>query len=171
METTELRKRYLDAKRILFELYYQHLNSRQREAIFTVNGPLLVLAGAGSGKTTVLVQRIAHLIRYGNAYASGTIAPDAALEAEVSMLEKRTAEFLRAAKNQTLQRDVLAAFLDRFAQPVCHPYQVLAITFTNKAAKEIKSRLGAAFADPAVADSIWAGTFHSVCVRLLHQYG
>lgn len=171
METTELRKRYLDAKRILFELYYQHLNSRQREAIFTVNGPLLVLAGAGSGKTTVLVQRIAHLIRYGNAYASGTIAPDAALEAEVSMLEKRTAEFLRAAKNQTLQRDTLAAFLDRFAQPVCHPYQVLAITFTNKAAKEIKSRLGAAFADPAVADSIWAGTFHSVCVRLLHQYG
>ena len=57
-------------KRKLFDKYYNFLNNKQREAIYNVNGPLLILAGAGSGKTTVLVNRIAHIIRYGNAYYS-----------------------------------------------------------------------------------------------------
>ncbi len=171
MENNEYIKRYLDAKRLLFDLYYRELNSKQREAIFAINGPLLILAGAGSGKTTVLVKRIAHLIRYGNAYASEHVPPDAEIPTQVRMLEQKAADAVSAAQKGTLDREALAAYLDRFAEPVCHPYQVLAITFTNKAAREIKDRLGTAFTDPTTADSIWAGTFHSVCVRLLHQYG
>ena len=61
-------KRFNEIKRKLFHAYYKKLNDKQREAVFSVNGPLLVLAGAGSGKTTVLVNRIAHIIDFGNAY-------------------------------------------------------------------------------------------------------
>ena len=62
-----LPQRYLAAKAALFERAFSSLNPRQQEAVFHVNGPLLVLAGAGSGKTTVLVRRVACRIRYGNA--------------------------------------------------------------------------------------------------------
>jgi len=65
-----IEERYLRAKRALFDTYYHKLNARQREAVYHVNDPLLILAGAGSGKTTVLVNRIAHIIRFGNAYLS-----------------------------------------------------------------------------------------------------
>ena len=64
----ELNARYQNVKKRLFEAYYSKLNDKQKEAVFSVNGPLLVLAGAGSGKTTVLVNRIAHIIDFGNAY-------------------------------------------------------------------------------------------------------
>ena len=132
-----LTERYLAAKRALFDAVYSDLNDRQREAVYTVNNPLLVLAGAGSGKTTVLVRRIAFLIRYGNAYWSETV-PDGLTGEQVEYLAQ-------AAKQYPPQQ--LKPMLDAFAEDPCPSYRVLAITFTNKAAKEIRSRIDAMFAD------------------------
>ena len=67
---TSTAERYLAAKRTLFDIYFDGLNKQQQKAIYHINHPLLILAGAGSGKTTVLVRRIAYIIRFGNAYES-----------------------------------------------------------------------------------------------------
>ncbi len=156
----DLRERYLRAKRALFDIAYKNLNDRQREAVFTTQGPLLVLAGAGSGKTTVLVRRIAFIIKYGDAYYSD-IVPAGVTEDTVARLES-------AAK---LRADEIEQILPEFRAEPCAPWQMLAITFTNKAAGEIKSRLVSAFADQTVASDIWSGTFHSICMRILRRYG
>lgn len=92
------------------------LNDRQQEAVLHFEGPLLILAGAGSGKTRVLTHRIAHLIE----------------------------------------------------EHQINPFQILALTFTNKAAKEMRERV-----DRIVsfgAESVWVSTFHSTCVRILHRF-
>ena len=95
MTATEFRTLYTETKRTLFDIYYRDLNPKQREAVYQVNGPLLILAGTGSGKITVLVNRLAHIIRYGQAYETeylpeGTTEADAAaLEAAVSEMERR----------------------------------------------------------------------------------
>ncbi|MBR2354133.1 MAG: UvrD-helicase domain-containing protein [Clostridia bacterium] len=156
----ELQSRYLAAKRALFERYYDSLNERQREAVFTTEGSLLVLAGAGSGKTTVLVKRIIFLIRYGNAYFSEYV-PHGITEERVVALERA----------RELELEEIEQILPEFISSPCPPWQILAITFTNKAANEIKSRLSSALGDEEGADAIWAGTFHSVCVRMLRSYG
>ena len=96
---------------------YSHMNNMQKQAVFTTEGPLLILAGAGSGKTTVLVNRISYILRLG----------------------------------------------------LCMPWQILAITFTNKAAGELKERICAAV--PQGGADIWAATFHSTCARILRRYG
>ncbi len=159
MQTIE--QRYLLAKRALFDKVYSSLNERQREAVFTVNNPLLVLAGAGSGKTTVLVRRIAFIIRYGNAYLSEYVPFD--------VDEGRVAELESALSLST--SEIEARILPAFSNNACEPYRILAITFTNKAANEIKTRLAAMFPDDeATATDIWTGTFHSVCVRILRQH-
>ena len=157
----ELKERYLLAKRALFDkVFSEKLNSEQRRAAFTAKGPLLVLAGAGSGKTTVLVNRIVFLIKYGNAYFSEDIPEDIS-EGLVTALEAAI----------DMQPYEIAEILPEFISEPTPPWAVLAITFTNKAAGEIRARLDSAFEDKSVAESIWAGTFHSVCLRILRKYG
>ena len=108
-------ERYLAAKRALFDQKYAFLNEKQREAVYTTQGPLLVLAGAGSGKTRVLTYRIAYLLEQG----------------------------------------------------LVKPWEILAITFTNKAAKEMKERVTGLVGDEA--KDMWLGTFHGICVRILKR--
>ncbi|MBR5870304.1 MAG: UvrD-helicase domain-containing protein [Clostridia bacterium] len=155
---SNLAERYLAAKRNIFDALYSFMNEKQREAVYTVNGPLLILAGAGTGKTTVLVNRIAHLIRYGNAYFDDTI-PEGLSDANVTALEQST----------SLPREALADLAESFSSRPCPPWAVLTITFTNKAANEMKERLAKVIGEQS--EEIWAGTFHSICVRILRKYG
>ena len=156
---TNLGDRYIRAKRALFNKAYSELNDMQRKAVFSVDGPLLILAGAGSGKTTVLVKRIAFIIKYGNAYASEYVPYDVT-EQEVAKLE--------AAIN--LSKEEILPLLDVFATNPCAPWRMLAITFTNKAAGEIKSRINAQLGNSDIANEIWSGTFHSICLRILRVH-
>ena len=156
--TEQENRRYLRAKRALFDKYYSFLNEKQREAVYTVNGPVLILAGAGSGKTTVLTNRIAHIIRYGDAYNSNEI-PD--------FLTPDAIEDLKNA--QGLSREQMEPYLGALAKNPCKAWGILAITFTNKAANEIKARLSRILNEDA--SDIWAGTFHSVCMRILRSHG
>ncbi len=154
-----LADRYQKAKQALFDKVYGTLNERQRRAVFTTEGPLLVLAGAGSGKTTVLVRRIAYIIRYGNAYYTDYI-PSYVDQRHVADLEKAV----------RLSVKEIEEILPEFICEPCPPYRMLAITFTNKAAGEIKTRLSEQFADETLARDIWSGTFHSVCMRILRAH-
>ena len=156
---TNLGDRYIRAKRALFNKAYSELNDMQRKAVFSVDGPLLILAGAGSGKTTVLVKRIAFIIKYGNAYASEYVPYDVT-EQEIARLE--------AAIN--LSKEEILPLLDVFATNPCAPWRMLAITFTNKAAGEIKSRINAQLGNSDIANEIWSGTFHSICLRILRVH-
>ncbi|MBO6052959.1 MAG: UvrD-helicase domain-containing protein, partial [Clostridia bacterium] len=155
-----LREAYLSEKRALFDRYYDKLNEKQREAVYQVNGPLLILAGAGSGKTTVLVNRLAHIIRYGDAVLSDLVP--------TNLTEETIAEMKKAGD---LPHDELGEYLVRFAVNPPAPWQVMAITFTNKAAREIKSRIGAIFGeDSPEMSEIRTGTFHAVCVQILRRF-
>jgi len=161
MTDLTLRQKYLSAKRGLFDKYYEKLNEKQREAVYQVDGPLLILAGAGSGKTTVLVNRLAHIIRYGNAYHADLVPTDVS--------ESMICEIESAAG---LSHDELGEYLTRFAVNPPQPWQVMAITFTNKAAREIKSRITSIFGEGNTeANDIRSGTFHSICVQILRRYG
>ncbi len=155
-----IKDRFIRAKRKLFERYYSNLNDMQKRAVFTTEGPLLILAGAGSGKTTVLVNRIAFIIRYGNAYF-GDIDTNGIPEEFVTVLEM-------LADNPDTVKEEIEANLDMFANNPAKPWQVLAITFTNKAANEIKERLSKILGEDAL--DIWAGTFHSICVKILRRF-
>ena len=95
---------------------YDSLNDKQKEAVFYSDGPLLILAGAGSGKTRVLTHRVAYLIHEKNV----------------------------------------------------NPYNIMAITFTNKAAREMRDRINRLIGHGA--EAVWVSTFHSACVRILRRY-
>ena len=145
---------FTEAKRAALNRYFSRMNDRQREAVFTVNGPLLVLAGAGSGKTTVIVNRIANMINFGNAYYDDS--------REGNKMDKA---FLRAyADGKEDDADMLRSIA---AVDPIKPWNILAITFTNKAAGELKERLSAMLGEDAL--NIHASTFHSACVRILRS--
>ncbi|MBO4524513.1 MAG: UvrD-helicase domain-containing protein [Ruminococcus sp.] len=145
---------YDSAKQAALKRYFSRMNEMQQEAVFTVNGPVLVLAGAGSGKTTVIVNRIANMINFGNAYfdtsRKGSKDDIAFLN---NYADGKTDDF------DTL-RDIVAV------EPI-RPWNILAITFTNKAAGELKERLSAMLGEEAM--HINASTFHSACVRILRS--
>ena len=150
-------ERFLNARRTVIAAHYQNLNPMQLEAVMTTEGPLLLLAGAGSGKTTVLIHRISNLIRFGRASDSDDI-PEWVTEEDVEFL----CAYAEHPEEELAQRaDSLCAL-----NPA-NPWNVIAITFTNKAANELKERLEHLLGEEAL--DIWAMTFHSACCRILRR--
>ena len=140
------------------EKQFGRLNEMQRRAVFTTDGPLLILAGAGSGKTTVLVNRIANLIRFGSAHGSKQL-PRPAAEEDV-----------KALRSAIMTGTDAPFWLDgMLKQNAVRSWNVMAITFTNKAAGELKERLRRMLGGEE-GDEVFASTFHSACVRILRRW-
>ena len=148
----------LALRRAVLEKDFARMNDRQKQAVFTVNGPLLILAGAGSGKTTVLINRIADILRYGDAYNSTYLRDD--------LDENDIAACKAYIENGT---PLTTESQEHLSVSACAPWRIMAITFTNKAAGELKDRLCAMLGE--TANDIWASTFHSTCARILRRDG
>lgn len=148
----------LTLRRAVLEKDFARMNDRQKQAVFTVNGPLLILAGAGSGKTTVLINRIANILRYGDAYNSTYLRDD--------LDENDIAACKAYIENGT---PLTTESQEHLSVSACAPWRIMAITFTNKAAGELKDRLCAMLGE--TANDIWASTFHSTCARILRRDG
>ena len=153
-----INEEYFKAKKSALNNYFLKLNDMQKKAVFTVNGPLLILAGAGSGKTSVLVNRIANMINFGNAYNSQVCPPD---------VSKEMIDFLNSYKGSKDEADV-SRLRDIVAIDPVKSWNILAITFTNKAAGELRERLANILGESTAKD-ITAATFHSACVRILRR--
>ena len=151
----DTQQRFLAARRAVIARRFDSLNEMQQRAALTTQGPLLLLAGAGSGKTTVLIHRIVNLMTFGRASDSEEI-PEFVTEADVDFLE----DYLRHGGDQS-QAEALCAL-----EPA-KPWTILAITFTNKAANELKDRLASVLGDGAA--DVWAMTFHAACCRILRR--
>ncbi len=142
------------------EKEFSRMNDMQQKAVFQTEGPLLILAGAGSGKTTVLVNRIANIIRNGNCYHSDQLfCPAADYEQAIEELNRFIAD------GTALSPEISQSL----SVNPCRPWQILAITFTNKAAGELKHRLCTLLGEDG--NEIWASTFHSTCARILRRDG
>ncbi|MFR4415896.1 MAG: UvrD-helicase domain-containing protein, partial [Butyricicoccus sp.] len=131
MEPTKFDMKYAAVRRAIIEQRFSKLNDKQREAVYQTEGPLLILAGAGSGKTTVLINRIINILKFGDGL-DNSYAPDWATEDDLLFLT----EYLTDPKPENRAR----------AEHLCamnpaRPWQVIAITFTNKAARELRERL------------------------------
>ncbi len=148
---------FTGAKRKALEKYFGQLNDMQRQAVFTVNGPVLILAGAGSGKTSVLVNRIANMVTFGNAYADENVP---------AFINEKDIEFLENYGGET-DEETVSRLAELTAVNKISPWNILAITFTNKAAGELKERLRSMLGKDA--DNVCAATFHSACVRILRR--
>ncbi len=149
-----MQQNLIDLRNKVIEKEYSSMNGRQFEAVTTIEGPLLVLAGAGSGKTTVLVNRIACLVKYGSAYNSED-APYLT-DAELKSID----DYLNG-DSDTIDIPALSVYPAK-------PWEILAITFTNKAAGELKDRIALRLGEKA--QEVNAGTFHSICGRILRRY-
>lgn len=147
---------FLELRKKIIEKDFARMNDKQKQAIFTVNDPLLILAGAGSGKTTVLVNRIANIIKYGNAY-NDVFIPEFVDEACINKLKIY-------AQNEDNSTDLPF----NLSVDSARPWQILAITFTNKAANELKERLVNMLGE--IGNDVWASTFHSTCAKILRQH-
>ena len=146
--------KFIDLRKRVIERDFRNMNDMQKKAIFNVQGPVLILAGAGSGKTTVLINRIANIIKFGNAYMSDEVSPS------VTDSDIENMEFCIETN-----RDIPTDLLHKISVNPCKPWRILAITFTNKAAGELKERLNAKLGE--FGSSVWASTFHSLCSRML----
>lgn len=187
MITDKNRHEFSELRRTLLENEFKRLNSPQKEAVFQVNGPLLVLAGAGSGKTSVLVNRIAFMLKYGDAYHTDNV-PESLVQEDLQVMRELAADIsdkcnkgnkdVSDSANQASDiadsKDAAGAangLPDRVTglireRPI-HPASILAITFTNKAAREMKQRLESIVGESV--NDMWVGTFHAACVRILRR--
>ena len=149
--------RFIEARKRYIASSFRNLNNMQQQAVMATEGPLLLLAGAGSGKTTVLINRIANLLRFGRGSDSNEV-PDTVTEEDVLFLENLC--------------DPIEPFDRHRADLLCSleapaPWNIIAITFTNKAANELKERLTNMLGESA--QDVWAMTFHSACCRILRR--
>ena len=148
----DCKKEFCELRNKIIKKEFSRLNEVQFEAVTSVNGPLLILSGAGSGKTTVLINRIVNMIKYGDAYNSDICGN----------VNEQNIQILQDCLDGKCDFPSFAA-----VNPVA-PWNILAITFTNKAARELKERLDKAVGE--VGNDIWAATFHSTCARILRRY-
>ncbi len=153
----EYLRRFVAARQAYIEKQFEKLNPMQRKAVLSTEGPVLLLAGAGSGKTTVLINRVANILRYGRGSDTNEV-PDTVTAEDVLFLENLS---LPCTEQEKYRADYLCAL-----EPAA-PWNVLAITFTNKAANELKERLSLSIGPEA--NDIWAMTFHSACCRILRR--
>lgn len=144
----------IELRNKVIEKEYGHMNNMQFAAVTSVEGPVLVLAGAGSGKTTVLVNRISCLIKYGNAYKNSE-------EPYLTDTDLNEINDYLSGKTENIN-------IPRLAVNPAKPWEILAITFTNKAAGELKERIALKLGDEA--SEVNAGTFHSICGKILRRY-
>ncbi|MGN0676786.1 MAG: ATP-dependent helicase [Ruminococcus sp.] len=146
---------FIQLRKKALEKYFSGLNDMQKKAVFHVNGSLLVLAGAGSGKTTAIINRIINLVKFGNAYYDEVSAGN-------EYDEKIIRDYLegKPVSDDDLRNAVAVS-------PVS-PWNILAITFTNKASEELKKRLELKLGNDGL--NVNASTFHSACVRILRRY-
>ncbi len=149
--------RFCKARRAVIEGEFSRLNPEQRKAVLATEGPLLLLAGAGSGKTTVLINRVANLMKYGRGSDSDEVSQFVTAD-DLAFLEGYAAR-------PTAEGRERAERLCKVDPAV--PWSILAITFTNKAAGELKERLERMLGPSA--NDIWASTFHSCCARILRR--
>lgn len=150
-EFCELRKQYIDAK-------FMTMNPMQKKAIYNVDGPVLVLAGAGSGKTTTIIGRIVYMVMFGHAYYS--------TETTFPITENDIKELKSVLAGTGSISEHLKSMLQ--VKPIS-PQNIMAVTFTNKAAGEMKKRLESKLGKD-MAEKVYAKTFHSACVGILREY-
>ena len=160
MTRAEFKSKYLYLRQASISRDFTHLNDTQRKAVMATQGPLLLLAGAGSGKTTVLINRIANILKYGEGSDSEYV-PDEASESDIVILEAYLSS------SSTSPEPSKAKIHELCAVAPVPPWRIIAITFTNKSATELKQRLEKMLGHGS--EDIWASTFHSACVRILRR--